>query len=127
MAYKQCLADCLNASEPDCYMSCYQQHPGGIEAFGPRWACVEVFCGDSDACGDLPLPPCELCLNAQCAEPYVELLSDPAGYLLWSCYLDCSENDQACVQACIDDYPSAQSLFEAFFACVSAACGAECG
>jgi hypothetical protein len=127
VAYKQCLTDCVNAQGQACFMTCYQEHPDGIERFAPRWACVSLFCGDADACGTLPLTSCELCTNEQCAEPYVALVSDPTGYLLWSCALDCPDGDLACMQACSAEYPSAQPLLEAFLACSATSCGAECG
>jgi hypothetical protein len=124
-AYQACLVECFDSGSDDCINPCYQAHPAGIEAWAPREACLSVYCFEQGICNDEPLDPCLQCVNANCAQPYADYYSEPAGYLLFACTVPC--NDEACYDACKSQYPSAVPLFETFAACSLGSCSAECG
>lgn len=125
-AYLACVQECLDVTPTsDCYFECYEQHPEGIEAFAPRLACTMIYCHAPDACG-VATDPCMDCVTANCAEPWVALYSDPAGFLLFECTVPCGE-DPACYDACLAQYPSARPMWEAWTACFTSSCPAECG
>lgn len=125
VAYKECLLDCLNGGNQGCELQCFEQHPDGLTQWAPRHACLMVYCTTEDTCGEIPLSSCEICVNDHCAESFVALLADPAGYLLWACTADCA--DAACWDTCEATYPSAAPRLESFSACAINQCNAECG
>jgi hypothetical protein len=127
VAHKECVQSCWNSGGSYCAELCYEQHPEGFQQWAERWACILTYCNDADACGDQPLPPCDVCANEHCAETFVELYTNAAGYLLFNCLIELPLCDQACIEACSARFPSAATLFENYAACQANHCEVECG
>ena len=123
-AFFMCYRDCINIDGPMCAETCNQMHPGGIDNFAPRWACLQTFCFDETACANEPPDPCATCGNENCAADYVELTARADGFLLWECTRECA--DAACGDACAQSYPSVAPLLENYFTCTELLCTAEC-
>lgn len=127
VATKDCLIACWDEGRTDCALYCYELYPDGFQAWAERYACILVYCNDTDACGEEALPPCELCSNEHCAVPLVEMITNPAGYLLYWCLFEPETCDETCRNTCLGMYPSAAPLWEKYLACMDINCFAECG
>jgi hypothetical protein len=124
----ECFRTCLQSNGEGCVQPCYEAHPGGFELAAKRWACLQVYCVDEGVCNSGPLAPCVACGNQYCAAPFVELITNPAGFIFtYQCTPFCAPGDKPCIDACLEAYPQAAPLFDAWTSCVVSQCGPECG
>lgn len=123
-AFKRCLEECFGVNGERCEESCFEAHPKGMATWTPRLACIQLYCGDQDACNDIPLDACQKCINRECVSSLLALYVDPLGYLFSSCTT--AATDAADREACLLEYPTARPLFEAFGECALSQCGSDC-
>jgi hypothetical protein len=126
-AFNQCMKACTDPSLYACEVRCEGEHPGGLQKYAPRIACVTFRCGDQGQCSDEPRDDCARCIYGdKCARVAVECDIDPQCHLLSSCWATCATFDGDCQQACIDSHPEGKARFLESRECLAEACGIAC-
>lgn len=125
LEYFYCVQDCSADTLRECELACDDQV--GAEnflKFNIKLSCVRHFCGEPSECGVEPLSACEVCFNEQCAVETFACDSDPWCGRIGGCIAPCT--DQACYDACYEQYAPGVPLFNASTECLLAECSDAC-
>jgi hypothetical protein len=127
-----CLPD--NATYGD-LSTCMAMHPAGAMAFAQRFACRQVLCTATPACGGPgTLATCDACFIPACPDTYAELVGTPDGYdLYYACFRGTCEMFKTsvtqyldCIVMCKQMYPSEARAFDDWYVCATTRCPTAC-
>lgn len=124
-----CITMCTGPTVEPCVDACLDAHPNSVDTLFDQVACAAEQCAwDADNCNPAERDACEACLYGTCGSAWVELLSDPEGFLLFMCLGDCGSQDAGvtCVEGCFDAHPTAESAGYLWTECVAYQCDATC-
>ena len=69
---------------------------------------------------------CEACQKTQCCAQRKAVFGNPDFMALIDCTAPCND-DQACIQPCKDQYPTAFAAYVTLIECMSSSCATDCG
>jgi hypothetical protein len=124
-----CIAGCSSPLAP-CVALCMQRYPGGKNGAFRQIACAAAVCAIEQVdCDRSQRDACDVCQYEACGDPYVELLSDPEGALLYFCAADCAGSEperEPCLRDCVERHPAAEGLWSAWTSCALGCANGSC-
>jgi hypothetical protein len=128
-ALASCVALCVDAPLEPCVDACFAAHPASVETLLAQNGCAMEFCAkDQIDCNADKRSECDVCLFDTCGPMWVDLMSNPDGFLLFACLGDCGAVDGGvtCVEACFDAHPGAEYAGYLWAECVAFNCESSC-
>jgi hypothetical protein len=141
------LFSCLKACTTQaCADGCNSMFSSGAAHLNAFVSCVDANCaaecgpagdaGSSDAaptdagmCGGYGSsnPTCNTCLDTSCCTQAFGCGANAQCNALFACTQACAQGDQACLNACSQQFPSGVSAYDAFVGCMNTSCAGKCG